>query len=86
MPKFKVILLALSLPFVMGGLVLLIWSIFRGDYLWQGVLIALGVFCITLGVSSYYTVFKTDSRFNKEVQDSSKSFCKTMENLIEKEK
>lgn len=80
------ILLALSVPCVIGGSMLLVSSLMRPEQLWQGAMMSIAAFCITLGISAYCLVKQSDSKINKAIKDSSKSFSKNMERLVSKEK
>jgi hypothetical protein len=84
--KLYTLLLILAPAFLIAGIVLLILTFQSTGSLLKDVLITVATFLIVLGAQGYCVMTKSNQKIERGIKDLSKSFCKSVERLITKEK
>ena len=71
---------------ILSGISLITLVFLRPNHLLQDFLICLGVFVISVGISSLCIVRGTDVKINKAITRASRQFCSSVELMIRQEK
>lgn len=79
-------LLSLGPASLTAGIVLILLVVLRPSFLFQDLLLSVGVFIITFGMSAICIVKGTDVKINKAITEASRRFCTSVEIMIRQEK
>jgi hypothetical protein len=84
--KLKTFLQIFFPPCICSGITLITLCFVKPDTLLLDFLVAVGVFGIIIGISTFCVVKGTDKKLNKKITEVTKTFCRNMELFISKEK